>query len=153
VPVLLRGQFSDSVRVSWSSCCRAKFPFFLCSHFLQLPWSVVRFSLHSSAAGPIFFSFNSAAAHITRSRPSLHDLVSLLHEFTGPELAPSPAPVGASRSFWSPVLASGARPGSFSIGPGQTSVSHQRFNVLSSEILIFDRLCVICCRISSRSFS
>jgi hypothetical protein len=45
-------------------------------------------------------------------------------EFTGPELAPSPVPVGASRSFRNPVLASGVRPGSFSVGPGQTRVSH-----------------------------
>jgi hypothetical protein len=104
----------------------------------------VRFGFHSSAAGPVFFSFDSAAAHIARSHPSLHDLVSLSPEFTGPELAPSPVPVGTSRSFRSPVLASGARPGFFSVSPGQTSVSHQRFNVLSSEILIFDRLCVIC---------
>jgi hypothetical protein len=71
-------------------------------------------------------------------------------EFTCPELAPSPVPVGASRSFWNPVLASGARPGSFSVGPGQTSMSHQRFDVLSSEILIFDRVSVICCKSSSR---
>jgi hypothetical protein len=98
----------------------------------------VRFDFHSSA-GPVFFSFDSVAAHIARSLPSLHDLVSLSPEFTGPELAPSPVLVGASRSFWSPVLMSGARPGS-SVGPGQTSVSHQRLDVLSSEILIFDRV-------------
>jgi hypothetical protein len=100
----------------------------------------VRFDFHSSA-GPVFFSFDSVAAHIARSLPSLHDLVSLSPEFTGAELAPSPVLVGASRSFWSPVLMSGARPGSFSVGPGQTSLSHQRLDVLSSEILIFHRVC------------
>jgi hypothetical protein len=121
--------------------------------FLQLPRSVMRFGFHSSAVGPVFFSFNSTATHIARSRPSLHNLGSLSPEFTGPELAPFPVPVAACRSFQSPVLASGARPGSFSVGPGQTSMSHQRFDVLSSEILISDLVCVICCRISSRSFS
>jgi hypothetical protein len=116
-------------------------PFFLCSHFLQLPWFVVCFGFHPSAASPVFFSFHSATAHIARSRLSLHDIVSLSPEFTGPELAPSPIPVGTSRSFQSPVLTSGACPGSFSVGPGQTSVFHQRFDVISSEILIFDRVC------------
>jgi hypothetical protein len=69
-------------------------------------------------------------------------------EFTGP-VAPSLVPVGTSRSFRKPVPASGARPGSLSVGAGQTCVSHQRFDVLSSEILIFDRVSVICCKSSS----
>jgi hypothetical protein len=70
-------------------------------------------------------------------------------EFTGP-VAPSLVPMGTSRSFRKPVPASGARPGSLSVGPGQTCVSHQRFDVLSSEILIFDRVSVICCKSSSQ---
>jgi hypothetical protein len=118
-----------------------RIPLFLYLQVLQLPRSTMRFGFHSSAASPVFFSFDSAAAHNARSRPSLHDLVSLSPKFTGPELAPSLVPVGASRSFRSPVVTSGTRPRSFSIGLGQTSVSHQHFDVLSSEILIFDRVC------------
>jgi hypothetical protein len=35
VPVLLRGQFSDSVCASWSSCCQAKFPLFFSAHIFS----------------------------------------------------------------------------------------------------------------------
>jgi hypothetical protein len=145
------------VCVSWSSCCRAEFPFFSICRFSScrgppcasvfIPALPVRYSSASILPPPITPGLARVCTILFLSHLSslaqnlLHDLVSLSPKFTGPELAPSLVPLGASRSFRSPVLTSGARPRSFSVGLGQTSVSHQHFDVLSSEILIFDRVC------------